>query len=38
MVAAAVQMLCERMDGLEGPGRSVRTGADLRVRASSAPR
>jgi len=38
MVATAVQMLCERMDGLEGPPRSVRTGADLVVRASSAPR
>ncbi|QCB93543.1 LacI family DNA-binding transcriptional regulator [Cellulomonas shaoxiangyii] len=38
MVASAVGMLLERMAGHTGPAREVRTGADLVVRASSAPR
>ena len=36
MVERAVAMLVERLGGFEGPGRHVRTGADLVVRASSA--
>ncbi|PWD51812.1 LacI family transcriptional regulator [Serinibacter arcticus] len=35
MVAHAVRMLVDRLDGFDGPSRSVRTGADLVVRASS---
>ncbi|ACZ20250.1 transcriptional regulator [Sanguibacter keddieii DSM 10542] len=35
MVERAVSMLVERMDGLEGPGRHVHTGADLVVRDST---
>ncbi|SDB86143.1 transcriptional regulator, LacI family [Sanguibacter gelidistatuariae] len=35
MVARAVSMLVERLGGYDGPGRHVRTGADLIVRASS---
>ncbi|MEP7762365.1 LacI family DNA-binding transcriptional regulator [Sanguibacter sp. 25GB23B1] len=38
MVERAVAMLVERLAGYDGPGRHVRTGADLVVRASSAPR
>lgn len=36
MVERAVAMLVERLGGYTGPGRHVRTGADLVVRASSA--
>lgn len=38
MVERAVAMLVERLAGYDGPGRHVRTGADLVVRESSAPR
>lgn len=36
MVELAVSMLVDRLGGYDGPGRHVRTGADLIVRASSA--
>jgi len=36
MVEHAVSMLVERIGGLQGPGRHVRTGADLVVRDSTA--
>jgi DNA-binding LacI/PurR family transcriptional regulator len=37
MVSAAVQMLVERLDGYDGPARSVRTGAEVVIRRSSSP-
>lgn len=37
MVAAAVRMLVERLDGYDGPARSVRTGAEVVIRRSSSP-
>lgn len=35
MVSAAVRMLVERLDGYDGPARSVRTGAEVMIRRSS---
>ncbi|MFC7022971.1 LacI family DNA-binding transcriptional regulator [Promicromonospora thailandica] len=37
MASAAVRMLVDRLDGYDGPARSVRTGAELMIRRSSGP-